>query len=187
MKRWVEMFKKTGTMDMDCGNMTSYTGFSSATARLVEGGAIGRTASFHDTFNAVKLDPNAKIPSKANPQDAGFDIYALDGGCIAPKMRLMIPTGIAVAIPRGWYGRVAPRSGLAHNYGLDVLAGVVDSTYRGELKVILINHGSGDFKFEAGDRIAQLVLERCGEWDIKEVASLDETTRGVGGFGSTGK
>lgn len=141
----------------------------------------------HNTFRAMKLDPDAKIPSKANVTDAGFDLCALRGGCIAPKMRLMIPTGVAVAIPHGWYGRIAPRSGLAHNYGLDVLAGVVDSGYRGELKVILMNHGSGDYKFEAGDRIAQLVLEKCGEWTIQEVDSLEVTDRGAGGFGSTGK
>lgn len=139
------------------------------------------------TFRAMKLDPDAKIPAKSNESDAGFDLYALNGGCIAPKMRLMISTGIAVAIPRGWYGRIAPRSGLAHNYGLDVLAGVVDSGYRGELRVILMNHGSGDFKYEAGDRIAQLVLENCGEWSIRETDSLDDTERGTGGFGSTGK
>ena len=138
-------------------------------------------------FSAMKLSSRAKIPKKANSSDAGFDLYALNNGCIAPKMRLAIETGLAVAIPRGWYGRVAPRSGLAHNFGIDVLAGVIDSSYRGEIKVILINHGTGDFSFEAGDRIAQLVLEKCGEWQIQEVESLDQTVRGEGGFGSTGK
>lgn len=138
-------------------------------------------------FSAVKLVPEAKIPTKGSSYAAGFDLYASHSGCIAPRMRLAISTGIAVAIPKGWYGRVAPRSGLAHNFGIDVLAGVVDSDYRGEVKVILMNHGSGDFKFEAGDRIAQLVPEFCGVWQIQEAASLDDTIRGVGGFGSTGK
>ncbi len=138
-------------------------------------------------FAARKLALGAKIPSKATKTAAGFDVYALEKGCIAPKMRLAIGTGVSVAIPRGWYGRIAPRSGLAHNFGIDVLAGVIDSDYRGEIKAILINHGSGDFSFEAGDRIAQLVLEKCGEWQIQEVESLDQTERGAGGFGSTGK
>lgn len=145
--------------------------------------------SYGTSFPAIKLDPKAIIPKKANRFDAGFDLYALHNGCIAPKMRLAISTGIAVMIPQGWYGRIAPRSGLAHNFGIDVLAGVVDSTYRGEIKVILINHGTGDYTFEAGDRIAQLVLENCGVWEIQEVEAFQAptTTRGEGGFGSTGK
>jgi len=140
-----------------------------------------------EVFQAVKLDKRAKIPTKGSKFAAGFDLYALEGGCIAPRMRLLISTGITVAIPQGWYGRIAPRSGLAHNFGIDVLAGVIDSDYRSEVKVILMNHGSGDYKFEAGDRIAQLVPEFCGVWQIEEVDSLNETTRGAGGFGSTGK
>jgi dUTP pyrophosphatase len=146
----------------------------------------------HDSANvpyigAKRLVSHAKIPAKGTKDSAGFDLYALEGGCIAPRMRLAISTGISICIPRGWYGRIAPRSGLAHNFGIDVLAGVIDSDYRGEVKVILMNHGSGDYKFEAGDRIAQLVPEFCGIWQMKETDCLDETTRGTGGFGSTGK
>lgn len=137
-------------------------------------------------FNVMKTCPEAKLPTKGTEGAAGFDLYALEKGGIAPKTRLAIDTGISVAIPLGWYGRIAPRSGLAHNQGIDVLAGVIDSDYRGPVKAILINHGSGDFKFEAGDRIAQLVLEKCGTWQIREVTSLDESARGGGGFGSTG-
>lgn len=138
-------------------------------------------------FQATKLDPRAKLPSKGSKFAAGFDLYALEKGGVAPRCRNTISTGISVAIPAGWYGRIAPRSGLAHNFGIDVLAGVIDSDYRSEIKVILINHGSGSFDFEAGDRIAQLILEKCGEWQIQEVESLASTERGAGGFGSTGK
>jgi dUTP diphosphatase len=139
-----------------------------------------------DTLQCVKLDEKAMIPKKAHKYDAGFDLYSFDETTLKSTNRNIFATGIAVAIPKGWYGRIAPRSGLAAKYGIDVLAGVIDSSFRGEIKVILINHGCEDVTIKKGDRIAQLILEKCGEWEIEEVEKLDETERGEGGFGSTG-
>ncbi len=137
------------------------------------------------TFQCVRLRSTGIIPSKGSARAAGFDLYAESDGEIAPSSRLTVETGIGVAIPRGWYGRIAPRSGLAHNKGIDVLAGVIDNDYYFEIKVILLNTGTEVFKYSRGDRIAQLVPEFCGEWSIEEVPSLEQNGRG--GFGSTGK
>jgi dUTP pyrophosphatase len=98
----------------------------------------------------------------------------------------MIPTGLSVAIPSGHYGRIAPRSGLAAKHGIQVHAGVVDSDYRGEMRVCLINHGSEMVEFKPGDRIAQLIIERCLITPAAWADNLDSTERGQGGFGSTG-
>lgn len=138
-----------------------------------------------------KLHPDAKIPIRAHEGDAGADLYALEGGCLLPGQRMLVDTGISVEIPVGWYGRIAPRSGLATKNGVDVLAGVVDAPYRGPLKVCLINlsdgHTAHDFRWGAGDRIAQLIIEKCADATFEEVAELDQTSRADGGFGSTGK
>ena len=105
-----------------------------------------------------------------------------------PQSRIAVETGISIAFPKGWYGRIAPRSGLAFNYGIDVLAGVADSDYRGQIKVILLNTGDTPFTIKHGDRIAQIVPEYCGFWTEMTVCdSLNDTERGQGGFGSTGK
>ena len=98
-----------------------------------------------------------------------------------------MPTDLSIAVPEGTYGRVAPRSGLAVKHFLDVGAGVVDADYRGPLGVVLFNFGKEDYQVREGDRIAQLVLERIVTPDVLEVESLDDTQRGEGGFGSTGK
>lgn len=95
-------------------------------------------------------------------------------------------TGIHIALPEGHYGRVAPRSGLAVKHGIDVGAGVVDSDYRGLLGIVLFNFGTEDFQLHAGDRIAQLVIEKISNPEVEEVESLEATERGSGGFGSTG-
>lgn len=95
-------------------------------------------------------------------------------------------TGVAVVLPVGTYGRVAPRSGLAVKHGINVGAGVVDPDYTGEVKVLLFNHGVDAFEVKRGDRIAQLILERCETPDVEEVGVIAETARGAGGFGSTG-
>lgn len=100
--------------------------------------------------------------------------------------RAIVPTDISIAIPPGTYARVAPRSGLAVKHGIDVGAGVVDYDYRGPLGVVLFNFGKEPFEVKAGDRIAQLVLERIVTPDVEEVEELDSTERGAGGFGSTG-
>jgi dUTP pyrophosphatase len=134
-----------------------------------------------------KLDPKAIIPTRANPTDAGADLYALEDVKIAPSSRALVKTGISLEVPESYYARIAPRSGLAYKSGIDVLAGVVDSSYRGEVGVILLNTDTQKiFNIRAGDRIAQLIIEAHYNMTIKEVDSLSDTTRGDGGFGSTG-
>lgn len=148
-----------------------------------------------------KLYKDSVMPKKANPDDAGFDLCVRfgtagysDDACVSsasevyipPGTRCMMSTGIRMAIPRGYYGRIAPRSGLALKNGIDVLAGVVDSSYRGEIKVILLNTGSEAFRVVSGDRIAQIIIEKCDNFVMQEVEDLDQTVRGEGGFGSTG-
>lgn len=134
----------------------------------------------------LKLSPTAIIPSKADPWSAGYDIYADEHKIIPPNTRALIKTGLTMAIPDGYYGRIAPRSGLALKYGIDVLAGVIDSSYRGEIGVILYNTWSEDFCIESGMRIAQMIIESCHSVTFQERTSLDETERGEGKFGSTG-
>lgn len=137
----------------------------------------------------TKLRSDASIPAYAYPGDAGMDLRAVESLEIAPFERALIPTGLAIAIPEGYAGFVQPRSGLAIKQGVTVLntPGLIDSHYRGELKVALINLDSkATFEVHPGDRIAQLVIKKveCVEWDL--VDSLDETERGSGGFGSSG-
>lgn len=132
------------------------------------------------------LHANAKMPTRGSDGSAGFDLYAVANGVVMPGAHVMIPTGIAVAISRGHYGRIAPRSGLAVKYGINVHAGVIDPDYRGELSVALINHGNQMWQYWVGDRIAQLVIEKCYEGPLAQVDDLDATVRGAAGFGSTG-
>ena len=139
----------------------------------------------------LRLDPALPLPAMAHAGDAGYDLRAREAVVIAPGGgRAAVPTGIAVAIPPGFAGLVLPRSGLALRHGVTCLnaPGLIDAGYRDEIRVILVNHDpTGPFKVEAGDRIAQLVVQAVEtvEWD--EVADLGETTRGRGGFGSTGR
>lgn len=139
-----------------------------------------------------KLDLAAKLPTKAHEWDAGWDLYACgdyhlrgmkNGG---GAQRKLIDTGISMAIPNGYVGLVWPKSGLATVYGIDVLAGVIDAEYRGEIQVALINHGANDIWINSGKKVAQLVIQPIMSCDMYEVLELDETTRGDGGFGSTG-
>lgn len=130
----------------------------------------------------------AKVPTKGSALAAGYDIYASEAGKVPAHGQAMIGTDLTVIVPVGCYGRVAPRSGLAAKHGISTGAGVVDADYRGEIKVILFNHSDVDFAIEAGDRIAQLVLEKILLTEIQAISAeeLDETDRGEGGFGSTG-
>lgn len=100
--------------------------------------------------------------------------------------RALVSTGISIAVPAGTYGRVAPRSGLASKHSIDVGAGVIDADYRGEVRILLFNFGDADFHVKAGDRVAQLVLERICTPEVQVVERLEESVRGDGGFGSTG-
>ena len=151
----------------------------------------------------VKLDPRAKVPTRAHDGDAGYDLYATEEVSISPGQRRLIKTGIAMAIPEGYYGQILDRSGLALK-GLHVTGGVIDSAYRSDVGVILtymcstrIRDGGlmamyaayaldAVYKINAGDRIAQIVIKKCEQVDFVPVESLDNTARGEGGFGSTG-
>ncbi len=128
------------------------------------------------------------MPRHAHAGDAGADLYAREPVTLAPGERRLVPTGVAVAIPPGYVGLVAPRSGLAVRAGLSIVntPGIVDSGYRGELSVLLINHGDQPVTIDRGDRIAQLVVMAVSTVEFEEVDELDDTTRGGGGFGSTG-
>ena len=139
-------------------------------------------------LQVVRLDPSAPLPTYAHPGDAGMDLAANEALTLAPLARAAVATGLAIAVPEGWVGLVHPRSGLALREGLTVAnaPGTIDAGYRGELKVILVNLGTEPVSIVPGDRIAQLVLQRVGHATVVEVDSLDDTTRGAGGFGSTG-
>lgn len=138
-----------------------------------------------------KLDPDAIIPTRGSEEAAGVDFHAMKDFILQPGERMLVKTGLGVAVPKGTYLRIAPRSGLAFKHGIDVLAGVVDSDYRGEVGVILINTNAPStgrsVQFKAGDKIAQGIVERIELLDPVEVENLDETVRGEGGFGSTDK
>lgn len=139
----------------------------------------------------IQLDKGAVVPVYSSSQAAGADICAcLVNGpmVIKPHCWAMVPTGLRFSIPEGYEIQVRPRSGLAAKKGITVLnaPGTIDSDYRGEVKVILINHSNEDFEINHGDRIAQMVLSSHCVSDFNVVTSLDETTRGEGGFGSTG-
>jgi len=149
----------------------------------------------------VKLNNLAITPTRQKIGDAGYDLYATENVRVKPMSRALVGTGLSIEVPEGYYARIAPRSGLAVKNGIDVLAGVVDSSYRGEVKVVLMNlsidlasmmgltpniAGSNfDFNIKAGDRIAQLIIEKYHAIDWQQVESLSTTER-TGGFGSTG-
>ena len=147
--------------------------------------------SSNDIPVAVKRLPHAEgldLPAYATDGAAGMDVVAAEDVTLAPGARHAVATGLALAIPPGFEIQVRPRSGLALKHGITVpnTPGTIDSDYRGELKVILINHGHHPFEVRRGDRIAQLVLAPVTRATWLEVDELDETTRGEGGFGSTG-
>ena len=137
-----------------------------------------------------RLDPEMPLPAYAHPGDAGIDLHARESIVIpCGGGRVLMPTGIAIAIPLGWAGFVLPRSGLALKHGLSVVnsPGLIDSAYRGELKVVLINTDpTDDYEVSRGDRIAQLVLQRVGGVTWNEVDELSGDDRG-GGFGHSGR
>ena len=134
-----------------------------------------------------KLSDHALIPTRGSDGAAGYDLYAAYDGVVASGGRALIKTDIAIALPPGCYGRVAPRSGLAWKYGLDVGAGVIDPDYRGNVGVVLFNLSDVAYHVKKGDRIAQLVLEKFVSARVEEVNELEETQRGAGGYGSTGQ
>lgn len=138
-----------------------------------------------------RLDPDLPVPRVANPGDAGVDLVARTGATIPARGgRSLVPTGVALAIPDGWAGFIQPRSGLALRHGITVLnsPGLIDAGYRDELQVILLNTDpEADYVVERGDRIAQLVLRPVASPAFQEVDELPSSTRGTGGFGSSGR
>lgn len=139
-----------------------------------------------ETIKCLALNANAQLPRKGSALAAGYDLTSIDYAVLKPGQREMISTGLAIQVPPGWYGRIAPRSGLAARYGLDVLAGVVDADFTGEVKVVLINLGDEEYVVQPGERIAQLVVERCANMPVALAYELEESLRGMDGFGSTG-
>lgn len=164
------------------------------------------TYTFPD-LRVKRLTDTATIPTRGSSGSAGLDLY-WDAGSqglelaeangwasgwesdstihVCRGARVTLHTGVAMAIPRGYYGQIAPRSGLAVKHGLEILAGVIDRDYRGEIKVAVLNSGSSDIQFTHGDRIAQLLILPYMNVSPTEVDELDDTARGTGGFGSTG-
>jgi dUTP pyrophosphatase len=139
-----------------------------------------------DILRFKQLDHRAILPIRGSSFAAGLDICSIENLTIEPHQRVIARTGLAVAIPHGFYGRVAPRSGLAAKHGLDVLAGVIDSDYRGELSCVLYNTSDSVVTLPASSKICQLIIEKIITPEAAWVADLDETARGAGGFGSTG-
>jgi dUTP pyrophosphatase len=135
-----------------------------------------------------KLNQKAVIPQYQTTHSAGFDLISIQDLTIKPNQRVLIDTGLAMAIEDGFELQIRPRSGLAYKNGITVLnsPGTIDSDYRGEIKVLLINHSNEEFEIKCGDRIAQAVVQKVYQANFETVEELDQTVRGTGGFGSTG-
>ncbi len=133
-----------------------------------------------------KLREDAKLPLRKREGDAGLDLYSVEEVILQPGEWKAVPTGVAVEIPKGYFGLIKDRSGLALKHALHCLAGVVDENYRGEVKVVLINLGGEPIKLEKHTRIAQLLIIPYLPVEVREVKELSETERGEGGFGSSG-
>jgi dUTP pyrophosphatase len=141
------------------------------------------------SLRVARLDTRARLPTRAHPGDAGLDLYAVESAALAPGERASIATGIAVEISPGHAGLVLPRSGLAARHGISVVnaPGLIDSDYRGEVRVLLLNTDREHrFELAAGDRVAQLVIVAVEIADVVEVPTVSPTVRGAGGFGSSG-
>ena len=139
-----------------------------------------------DTFRVKRFNDNATLPSRGTPGAVGYDLACIEDFVLDTQSHRLVPTGLGFQLPNGVYGRIAPRSGLTVKHGVHIGAGVVDPDYMGEVKVAMFNLGRDPVEFKKGDRIAQLILERCEVPDVVEVDILTSTSRGEGGFGSTG-
>ncbi len=153
---------------------------------------LGLTASYRslpatEPLQVRRRTKTAKIPLRATAGSAGYDLFADEATVVPARARQLIKTGLLLNIGTGRYGRIAPRSGLAYKQGIDVLAGVIDGDYRGEVGVILVNHSDTPFGVVVGDRIAQLILERIDTPPVHEVDDVGTSSRGQKGLGSTGK
>lgn len=137
-------------------------------------------------LNIKKLHLQAKLPTFAHTTDAGMDLYCVESFTIAPMERVQVRTGIAIEIPNGYVGLIWDKSGLSHKKGLKVLGGVIDAGYRGEVMVGVINLSQESILFEAGDKVAQMLIQKVEHPEIIEVEELADADRGTGAFGSTG-
>ncbi len=134
-----------------------------------------------------KNHPQATIPATAYGEgDAAVDLHACEEVVIKPGERALVNTGLQIAVPAGYFANIRDRSGLAIKHGIHTMAGVVDSHYRGDYKIVLINFGQEDYKIKIGDRIAQLLIQKVEDIEWQEVEELDKTKRGAGSFGSSG-
>ncbi|KZT62154.1 dUTP diphosphatase [Calocera cornea HHB12733] len=133
-----------------------------------------------------KHSEKARLPTRGSALAAGYDLYSAEKKTIPAHGKALVDTQISIAVPVGTYGRVAPRSGLASKFMIDTGAGVIDADYRGIVFVLLFNLSDKDFEVQEGDRVAQLIIEKIETPAVMEVADLEETLRGAGGFGSTG-
>ena len=138
------------------------------------------------TIHIKKLHPDAILPTYAHPHDAGMDFFASETITIQPHERTLIPTGIALAIPAGYVGLIWDKSGIASKYGIKTMAGVIDASYRGEVKILVHNLSQTAYTFEKSTKVAQMLIQRVEQKKLIEVEELDDTSRGEGGFGSTG-
>lgn len=134
-----------------------------------------------------KLNENAVAPNYAHSFDAGMDLFSLENISISVGERVQISTGIAMEIPEGYVGLIWDKSGLAQKSGLKTLGGVVDSQYRGEIKIGIINLSGENFQFEKGQKVAQMLIQKVEQVELIETENLSDTSRGEDGFGSTGK
>ena len=134
-----------------------------------------------------KLHEDAIIPKYAHYDDAGFDLFSIKDIPIKKGERITIPTGLVMEIPEGYVGLIWDKSGVSVKAGIKTIAGVVDSTYRGEILVAVINLSDSDYKFEKGHKVAQMIIQKKETVEFEEVNELTETKRGEGGFSSTGK
>lgn len=135
---------------------------------------------------AKKLYPDAELPKMMKDGDAAMDFYAYKDYEIKPGQRAIVETGVAIAIPSGYWGNVRDRGGLPAKHGIHTMGGVFDSNYRGEVQIIMINLGQETYKIEKGHRICQMIIERHELVEIEEVEELDDTNRGAGRFASSG-
>lgn len=134
-----------------------------------------------------KIHPDAIIPKYAHPGDAGMDLYTVEAFELEPSERKSIPLGISIEIPEGYVGLMWDKSGLSHKYGIKTFGGVIDSGYRGEIHAGVMNLSDKYFKFEKGQKIIQLLVQKVEHVDFEEVSDLSDSSRGEGGLGSTGK
>jgi dUTP pyrophosphatase len=142
-----------------------------------------------DQLEVKLLHPEARPPLRGREGDAGYDLSCVESFVLRPGERRLVPTGVAIALPEGVAGLVMPRSGLAHRHGIACVnsPGLIDPNYRGELRVVLVNHGEEMWRAHAGDRIAQLLLVRYWAPELRVVEELPESERGADGFGSSGR